>query len=461
MRARTSRFAPRVRALGLGALLALAGCADDPLVYDLRVVSPSGGAPLAGTDVATLFVHFGQGSLPVTVTESAVSDGAFDASLPLGDANATTFVGLDFVGAADHLLGALPLHTPAEARLAATLVVGPAGSCAPLAGFELAAPAAGVGGAAVGTYGLLVGGEESAGAGARVAYLDLLRASGGTLGDAASALGPTKAAAVTRDIALVLPAASAAFFYDLGNASDPFLPVTVHEGASEGGALVAAGALGAAVVGGALVGAPVAGLTFVGSDGVATASSLVRARRGAAAAFDGARLWVAAGDGTNASSLELAPFEGVSGVAIDDLADGVRIGAHLFVSDDGAQALLLGGEDALGVTRADTVWIHGCPAACVAEPGPAWTSARAGTVALPAERLVVGGEGAGLVERVDFLAGGPAIVARGALDIPRRDPAAIPLAAGVFVVVGGDDGAGPRRDAEICFPDALPAVAAP
>jgi hypothetical protein len=81
--------------------------------------------------------------------------------------------------------------------------------------------------------------------------------------------------------------------------------------------------------------------------------------------------------------------------------------------------------------------------------------AREGVVLLASAGLLVGGDGGGEVERVDFSAGAPAIVTRGALDVPRRRPAVLPLAAGVFVVLGGEDAAGPRRDAEICFPDEL------
>ncbi len=443
-------------ALAIGLALASAACGgEERIVYDLRVVSPEGGDPLEGTDVDTLRVHFAQAGGVAEITESAVDDGAFDVSLPLGDANAVTFLGLDFTGATDHLLGALPLHTPAEARLAATLVVGRAGSCATLAGFELAAPASSVGGAAVGTYGLLIGGVEAGGASDRVAYVDLLRADGGALDDAPAALGPTEAVAVTRDIALVLPTESEAFFYDLGDPDAPFLEVELHDGATDGGTLASAGVLGAVVVGGEVGDAPTDAITFVDSGGEETTTSLVNARSGAAVAFDGTRVWIAAGDGAGASSLELATFEGAPGLAIADLGDGVRIGAHLFVSDDGTEALLVGGVDDVGAVRTDTVHVEGCPAACTASPGPTWTSARDGATAVPEGRLLVGGEASALVERVDFGPDGPAFVPRGTLDVARRDAAVIPLAAGIVIVVGGDDGAGPRRDAEICFPDAL------
>ncbi|MBC7171498.1 MAG: hypothetical protein H5U40_03680 [Polyangiaceae bacterium] len=230
------------------------------------------------------------------------------------------------------------------------------------------------------------------------------------------------------------------------------MPVTNHDGARDGGVLIAATGLGAAVVGGSIGGMPSAGLTYVRNDGTSTASGLARARRGAAAAFDGTHLWVAGGEGEGASSLELASFGASPAVVITELEDAVRSGGVLLVSEDGREALLIGGRDEVGTLRSDSVWIHGCPSSCTAEPGPAWTRARQGAVALPSERLLVGGAGSSEVERVDFTADGPVLVARGALYVPRADPALIPIAEGIFVAVGGHDGSGPRRDSEICFP---------
>jgi hypothetical protein len=229
----------------------------------------------------------------------------------------------------------------------------------------------------------------------------------------------------------------------------------VHGTAQDGGALLSLGELGAVVVGGRAAGEPETDVSWVGVDGSITARSLERPRAEPAVAFDGARLWVTGGEGDGASSLELASVSGGGAVVIDDLGDGDRFGASLFTSEGGTDALLVGGHDALGALRTDTLWIHGCPSACVAEPGPAWTHARDGAVALPSSARLVGGEGGGEIERVDFTGASPTITPVGALDVPRRAPAVLPLAAGVFVVFGGADASGPRRDAEICFPDAL------
>jgi hypothetical protein len=434
----------------------VSGCDDNNRVeIDLRVVSPSGGDPVDGSGATTLRVFYAHGDDALSSSDVAISDDGFDVVVPAPDLNAATFIALDLLGGAEHRVGALPPFTAVEASFAATLVVGPAGRCVPLVGPELSAPAYGVGAALVGTYGLLAGGVEADGASRRMQYFDPLRTTSGPLDDAPVALGATQVAPVTTQVALVLPEDANAFFYDLGDLDEAIFDAAVHRGSSDGGVLAPLGALGAVVVGGRVDGEAVTDLSWVGADGAITSRHLGRPRAEPAVAFDGARLWVAGGEGAGADALELASPSGDGALVIDDLGDGVRVGGFLFASPSGTDALVVGGHDALGVLRTDTVWIHGCPSECVAEPGPAWVHAREGVALLASAGLLVGGDGGGEVERVDFSAGVPTIALRGALDVPRRRPAVLPLAAGVFVVLGGEDAAGPRRDAEICFPDEL------
>jgi hypothetical protein len=130
----------------------------------------------------------------------------------------------------------------------------------------------------------------------------------------------------------------------------------------------------------------------------------------------------------------------------------VRNGGILVVSSAGDAAVLLGGTDAGGQPRTDTVWWHGCPAACVAEAGPTWASARGG-VAVDPSGVLAGGDGpSALVERVTFPVAGPRIDTLGTLATPRRAPGLDVLPSGVVYVLGGEGPSGPLDDTEQCVP---------
>jgi len=238
--------------------------------------------------------------------------------------------------------------------------------------------------------------------------------------------------------------------------SDAVLPVTLHEGAAADSAIAERPGGGLVVVGGGAVDAPVAGISYIDSRGtIERLSELLTPRYRPAAARVGDQVWVAGGAAGTAALVEAIAPASAAAELIPDQSDGVRLGAALFVDPASPRALLIGGVDAAGIARTDT-WLISCVDACSATPGPRWDQARDGVIYLPAAHLLIGGDGpSDVVERVVFDADGAHIEAAGRLVHARAHAAALMLASGLFWVVGGEDEAGPRRDAEICFPPRL------
>jgi len=349
---------------------------------------------------------------------------------------------------AEPWVGAPPVFVPLSTAGLVRVVVGPTSRCAVVPEAELSDALERPAMARVETFALVAGGRDAVGPSTDVSFVDLVRFFSGDLDSLTLGSGYGRAASLGLERAVVVTEGGA-LLYDLANAEARNTPLTpVHTGAGPASAVVQRPG-GAVILGGERGASPVDGVTWIFEDGRALTSTLRVPRRGASALALGNFVVVAGGSDAgpvaevlNASTQEGTPIEYDDGVRLDPIL--VR---------DGDALWLIGGRDADGSVRQDTVQILGCPTACRAEPGPMWISARPGAVF--ADGYLVGGDER--VETVSFRAGVWLVEPAFDLEAPRREPLAMAFESGVLVVVAGSDDAGPRKDVEICWPEALTA----
>lgn len=434
------------------------GCTDATAPsLAVQLVAPDGGDPTVGTDIDTLTVHVRQGDGPVMDLTSGVDP--VDLDVAIDDLTAPIELTVELTGPTDRLIGAPPVFVPLESGTL-RIVVGPPGSCAELTGDRaaLATPRASAGVVDEDTFALVAGGFEVSGASGRVEAFDLVRMQrAAEIADLPSLAGASRAAPVGDGKVLVVSDQAAPVLYDLRNPDQRLVPVTLHAGADATSAVVALPDGGAVVLGGG-GDAPVDGVTWVASDGTTHAARLAVPRARAAATAFGDLVLVAGGMADGDPLVELiGPADTMGRVVAAEPTHGVRDGALL--AERGGRAWLLGGTDALGDVRTDTLLLSGCPDACAVAPGPTWPDARVGVAALPIDAglLLVGGGDAGapgaLVERARLDTALPTFEPAPPLAVPRSQAGVVRFASGVTVVLGGRAAGGVTGSVEVCWPD--------
>ena len=410
----------------------------------VAVVSADGADPIAAAAFDSVTVEVAQEGRPITRVTRRL-DGALDLPLELGSLSAPTRVRVRLDGP-EPWVGAPPTFVPLAAAGLLRVIVGPTGRCAIVPEAELPRAVEQPATARVETFALIAGGREADGPSTAVSFVDLLRFYSDDLDPLTLGSGVGRAASLGFERAVVATEGGT-LLYDLADAEARNTPLgPVHAGAGPASAVVSRPG-GAVVLGGEDRDGPVAGVTWVFEDGRALTSEMQVARRRPAATALGNFVVVAGGaagppfaEVLNASTQQSVP------VAYDD---GVRIGALLV--RDGDALWVVGGVDAEGTLRQDTVQLLGCPSACRAESGPPWTTARAGAVF--ADGYLVGGDRR--VEALTFRAGVWTVEPAFELQASRRDPFAAVFESGVLVVLGGASEEGPRRDVELCWPSTL------
>jgi len=430
----------------------LAACSNAPplVVLDVSVVTPAGQNPVAGGGFDTATIHMQEGDAAPRVLTAPVAGGSFDFAVSFSQLDPEVALGLELTGPASRLIGAPPPFIPALTGGALAIPVGAPGVCESVAGLALDTDRADLGFARVGTFALMIGGRTNAVPDANGRYLDLLLLSGMTPFSFGAPLGRTRAAAYADDGLIVLGEDR------ILQLSTDAIPMMLHAGAGPDSGVTERPGGGLAIVGGGTLDAPAAGISYVDTIGtIERLGELSTARFRPTVATVGDQIWVAGGaTGSGALVEAIAPGAAATDL-VPDSSDGVRLGGALFVDADGARALLIGGVDADGVPRTET-WLIRCDTTCTATPGPSWDQARDGVVFVPDARLIAGGDGpSALVERVVFDADGARLEVAGRLAHARAHAAALTLDSGLLWVVGGEDEAGLRRDAELCFPPAL------
>jgi len=434
---------------------ALGACSSSPppLVLDVRVITPAGQNPVAGGGFDTATIHIREGDGTPRELTAAVVGGSFDFAVSFSELDPKLALGLELSGPASRLIGAPPLFRPAISGGSLVIPMGAPGGCESVAGVALDTERADLGFARVGTFALAIGGRTNAPAEADGRYLDLLLLDAQRPLDLGVEIGPARAQAYAEDAILVLGEAQTLLL-----AAD-VLPVSLHAGAGPDSGVADRPGGGLVVVGGGSSDSPAAGISYVDMLGsIERLSELPTPRHRPAAARVGEEVWVAGGAAGPAALVEAVSPGAAPRALVEDQGDGVRLGAALFVDPVGPRALLIGGVDAAGLPRTQT-WLISCEGACSVTPGPIWEQARSGVVYVPEARLLLGGDGPGgpsaIVESVTFDTEGARIESAGRLAHARSHAAALRLASGLIWVVGGEDEAGLRRDAELCFPPEL------
>ncbi len=428
------------------ALLILCLACSDPLppaTVELRVITADSRDPFEVASLTRATFALAQGDAdPITVTEEL--DETFDVGLVLPDLTARTRTRVlldDAEGLALH--GAAPSFVPVASGGLVRVVVGPPGTCAIVGRASLPTGRVARGHALADTFAVLVAGTDPAGApSAGVTSIDLLRfdtlddqTTDGRLPALEGLRGPARAASLATS-KLVIVSDDAAVRYDLGVFTDREAPLNLHDGAA---ATSAVGSVGSAAV----VAGPTARFTWITAEERLIEQSLASARASAALAALGEVALLAGGElDPEAPVAELLRPTGSAPIVGPD--PGVRRDGVLLVSGD--RALLVGGLDAAGEPRTDTVLFEGCPDDCRATAGPTWEHPRPGIVA--AGDLLVGGN---RVERFD----GAAMLEHATLTVSRRAPLAARLDGGLLLVAGGEGDPSPRTEVELCFPAEL------
>lgn len=424
------------------------------LRFDLR--APDGMNPAADPAVDSLHIRvLHEGSAEVSSTR-ALTERDLDLRISVPDIDKRTRVAFELTGPAGaSRIGAPPAFIPSSTTGALRAVLAPPATCAVLSLTSLSTPRARSAFAVFGTFAFIAGGDGLTSATERVEYVDLLSLlSPSDTGVLSAPLGPAKAAALDTRSLLVVSALRGPFLYDLDDRATPELAIALHSGAGPESALLSLGDNGAVVIGGAVGDEGVAGVSFVDPQGNVRSLLLAAPRRAPAAYVFSDRILVLGGAAEDAPFAEWILPEEPIGVPIPSINATSRRGAHLVAEPSGDRILLIGGLDALGAPRADTVLLTGCPAACVSSPGPTWTRPRAGVAAAGA--LIAGGVGASTdVDVVRFTPGEVLLERAGSLVHGRADASAIAFDTGTVLVLGGADPSGPRRDVEICFPASL------
>ncbi len=436
-------------------LSSLPGCDDDftQLVFDVRLVDGDDGNPAAGTDATALRISIQEGDLPVRTAEYPVSEGDFDAGLELAALSFPTRIRVTIEGPTTELLAAPPAFVPAASAGFIRMVATAPLSCELVTFDAMEEPRAFFGMVPSGTFALIAGGAASA-AETQVEFFDALEWETRPFAEdlALSELGRTRAASIEEGRILVLPDDAAPFIFDMLDRSDRITPVVLHVGAGAQSGLVSVPGLGAMVIGGESGGRAQSAVSLVRPGGVVSSLQLGTPRSGPAATTLGTDVLVAGGDSQGTAELLLEGNE--MGEPLTSVLDGVRDGGFL-LSDGQSEALWMGGTDAGGTLREDTVHFEGCPSSCAASSGPDWTAVRTGSLQLAGSSLIIGGEGSDLVEEVQWTESGPEIQPLLRLEVPRAGAGGLLLESGAFIVAGGDDGQSIRDDSEMCMPGEL------
>ena len=433
---------------------AAVGCNDDVVqfVFQASIVDGDNGNPVAGTDADTLRIEIAQGELPIREFEFPISDGQFDATLEFASLSALTRLRIQLEGPTTDLITAPPWFVPSVTNGFLKVVAAGPSSCTAVSFNTMKAPRANFGMVPSGTFALVVGGTTPDNE--QIEYFDALEWQS-RLFEAdfsLSFLGETRAATVGQGQILVLPADAAPFIFNMLDATDRITQVVLHSGAGPQSALVSVPGLGAMVIGGEAGGAARAGVSLVKLDGVVTSLQLSEPRAGAVAAALGEDVLVVGGDADGNAEILLAGS--TVGQPIDGVMDGVRDDG-LLVGDGESRALLIGGADASGAVRRDTLRFDACPGNCVSSAGPQWDAARLRAILPELSALIIGGEGSKSVEEVRWSEDTVAIEPVLEMRVPRASAGAIVYESGVFVVAGGDDGGTALDDFEFCVPAAL------
>lgn len=422
-------------------------------VFDARIVDGNGGNPAAGTDATTLRIGIQQGDLPAQTLDYPIEDGSFDASLELAATSLVTRVRVSIEGPTTRLLSAPPAFVPAYSSGFLRLVAASPSSCELVAFDTMEAPRAFFGMVPSGTFALLAGGAASPNQD-QVEFFDALEWDSRPFTEdfSLSELGETRAASIDEGQILVLPTDAGPFIFDMLDPSRRVTTLNLHAGAGPRSALISVPELGAMVIGGESGGQPQSGVSLVTPDGSVIPSSLSEPRAGPAAAAFGTDVLVVGGNPEG--NAELLREGSATGEPVASVTDGSREGGFL-VGDGQSRALWMGGTDADGIVRRDTVRFDGCPTSCSAGTGPTWTTARVEVLQLAGTTLVIGGRGSQLVEAVRFDGDQARVEPLLDLSVPRAGAGGIALESGAFVVAGGQDGATVRDDMEFCVPSEL------
>lgn len=429
-------------------------CKDDTFqfVFQALIVDGDDGNPVAGTDADTLRIEIAQGELPVREFEFPISDGEFDAEIELASLSSLTRLRIQMEGPTTDLITAPPWFVPSASEGFLRVVAGAPSSCTAVSFNTMEAPRADFGMVPSGTFALAVGGTTADDE--QVEFFDELEWDS-RLFEAdfsLSFLGPTRAATIGEGQILVLPTDAAPFIFNMLDASDRITQVVLHSGAGPESALVSVPGLGAMVIGGEAGGAARAGVSLVELDGVVTSLQLSEPRAGAVAAALGEDVLVVGGNTEGNAEILLAGS--TVGQPIDGVMDGVRDGG-LLIGDGESRALLIGGADADGAVRQDTLRFDGCPGSCVSSAGPMWSTARLRAILPEYSALIIGGEDSQSVEEARWSGDTVAIEPVVDMVLPRASAGAILYESGAFVVAGGESGGAVLDDFEFCVPAAL------
>lgn len=421
-------------------------------MFQAVIVDGDDGNPALGTDATTLRIGIQEGTLPAQEFEYPITDGDFDAYLEFSAFSALTRLRVEIEGDTTELLTAPPAFVPAVSGGLLRVVTAAPLSCERVAFNTLEAPRAFFGMVLSGTFALVVGGTSATDE--QVEYFDALEWESRLFEEtfSLSDLGETRAASIDEGKILVLPSRTAPFIFDMFNATRRITSVVLHAGAGPSSALVSVPGAGAMVIGGEVGGRAQAAVSLIQPDGKVRSLTLSEPRSGASAAALGANVLVAGGNVEgNAEVLQ----EGeASGQPITGSMDGMRQ-AGLLVSDGESRAIWMGGTDADGALRLDTLRFDGCPDDCESSSGPDWSTARLNALQPERSRLVIGGNGSRLVDEVRWTDIDVEIWPLLQLNAPRAGAGGLVLESGAFVVAGGDDGVNVLDDFEFCVPAAL------
>jgi hypothetical protein len=421
-------------------------------VFDALIVDGENGNPAAGTDATILRIGIQEGELPAEEYEYPITDGEFDAFLEFRAFTRPTRIRVEMEGATTELLTAPPMFVPSASRGILRVVTSAPSACERVTFDLMEEPRAFFGMVQSGTFALIVGGTIASGD--QVEFFDALEwESRPFLEDfALSQLGETRAASIDEAEILVLPSDAPPFIFNMLDVTRRITPVVLHNGAGTRSALVSVPGVGAMVIGGDVAGEAQSGVSLVEPEGQVTSLRLSEPRSGPAATTLGGDVLVVGGDVEG--NAEILIDGATMGQPVAGVMDGVRE-AGLLVGDGESRALLIGGTDADGALRQDTVRFDGCPSSCVSATGPQWTTARLAALQPTQSALVIGGDGSRLVDEVRWSAADVEIQPLLQLDVPRAGAAGIVLESGAFIVAGGDDGVSIRKDFEFCVPAAL------
>ena len=424
-------------------------------VFEARIVDGQNGNPAAETDATTLRIGIQEGELPAQEYEYPITDGDFDALLEFGAFTRPTRIRVEIAGATTELLSASPAFVPSASAGLLRLVTAAPSSCERVTFDLLEAPRAFFAMVRSGTFALIAGGTGPSDP--QIEFFDLLEWESRLFTEdlSVSDLGETRAVSIDEAEILVVSSNAAPFIFDMLDPSRRIAPVVLHSGAGSRSALVSVPGVGAMVIGGESGGEAQSEVSLVAPGGEVTSLQLSKPRSGPAATVLGADVLVVGGD--DEGDAELLLDGAATGQPVAGVMDGVREGG-LLVGDGESRALLLGGTDAGGAVRQDSLRFDGCPSVCAAAPGPPWTTARLGALQPADSALLVGGESSSMVEEVLWNEANVEIRPLLEMEVPRAGAGGLVLESGAFIVAGGDDGVSIREDFEFCVPSTLQAL---